>query len=189
MNAGTTYAVFAFSDSSSGDTATPSSTTLGSPTFTATGSEQSSDTSADHDWAWYVTGGSSNQGPGTITLTFAKATTQAYVEDVQLVGTTIATPAVTSNEAFAVSSTSNTSATANLSSVSGTADGELIFFSGAASAGASAPTSSSSAIGNLVHSSDAGSEGVYFGAPPQASETLTMGTATFWGTIALEINE
>lgn len=189
LNANTTYAVFAFSHSSSGDSATPTSSSLGSPVFTAIGSQQNFASNVDHDWAWYLTGAGSTQGPGSITVTFSNTAAQAYVEVVELIGNNTSSPIVTSNEGFAVSASSNTSATANLSSVSSSLDGELIFFSGAGNAGAAAPTSSAAAIGNLSYAAATnGSQGVYFGAPPQTSETLTLGSATFWGTIALEIH-
>jgi hypothetical protein len=122
-------------------------------------------------------------------VVFGATISQAYIEVVQLFGNNLSTP-IQSNGTLTAGG-SNTSATANLSSVVSSSDPELVFFSGATSSGGSAPTSSLSAINNLNNYATAtnGAEGVYYGAPPQSSgETLTLGTASYWGTIALEIN-
>jgi hypothetical protein len=86
---GTRYLVFASRKSISGDSGSISTSAFTTnPTATAIGSEQSYDASAAHNSAWYLTGGA---GTGTIKVTFAKATKQAYLDVIAIVGASAAT--------------------------------------------------------------------------------------------------
>ena len=80
LSTSSNYLLFASTDSSSGDTLTPSATSFTTaPTFTSIGTQ--SFNTVNYDSAWYLTGGA---GTGTITVTFAKTTSQAYLELVQV---------------------------------------------------------------------------------------------------------
>jgi hypothetical protein len=192
LAAGTSYIVTMYSKSSSGDSATPSSTGFTTnPTFNLIGAQQDYNASVEHNWAWYLTGGS---GTGTIKITLAKATTQDYLEVVAVTGANTSSPVVTTNEAFAVSGGSAASttptnpATATLGAPA-LGDAELIFWSSAQSLTPSSITSPFAAVASTATANTNGSDELFDGAPATPSPiSIQMTSARNWGTIALEIN-
>src|SRR5262249_34432840 len=72
------YLVFAFTESSSGDSASASSTIAGSPVFMPIGAGSQLFNGKDYDFAWVVKGGAADS-TGTMTVSFARNTNQAYL--------------------------------------------------------------------------------------------------------------
>jgi hypothetical protein len=186
LSANTAYVVFAFSDSgTTGDSVTVSASGFTTnPTVNAIGS--ASYDSKDIEWAGYLSGGS---GTGSLTARFAKTTTRAYIQVIAVKGATTGNPIAQNAFASMTGTTASNPATANLSSAPDASNGELIYWT--SDQNVATPTSSSSSITFLTGTSTAatsGSQSVFGGAPPQQTESLSMGASRTWGTIALEIN-
>jgi hypothetical protein len=188
ISANTAYLVFASNNSgATGDSAAVTSTGFTtSPTATAIGN--ASYDSAAFEYAGSVTGGS---GSGTLTVTFGKTIKQAHVEVIAVTGASTSSPVAQSAFATMTGTTASNPASANLSSAPNAANGELVFWNSTGNATAASTWSSSSSI-TLVSSSGSagpsGSIGVFGGAPPQQSESLSMGGNKTWATVAVELN-
>jgi hypothetical protein len=183
LKANTTYLVFAFTNSATGDSATFSSTFSGSPAFTPIGAGSLNYNNQDYNFGWWVNGGATDS-TGKITVTFVKNTHQAYLQVIQLSGNNLSNPIARS----AYASGNNTNPySANLPAPTSSGDNEVDFLSGQEDLGPSAPIATPS-MTNLV----------YKHAPPGSAGSYTSGTATqntsfaggnhHWGTIAVEIN-
>src|SRR5262249_44567003 len=91
LQANTTYLVFAFTESATGDSATFSSTFSGNPAFTPIGTGSLNYNTSDYEFGQWLTGGASDQ-TGQIRATFVKTTAQAYLHVIKLSGNNISTP-------------------------------------------------------------------------------------------------
>jgi len=187
LKANTTYLVFAFTSSASGDSATFSSTFSSSPTFNNIGSGSAvlSD-GKEYEFGRWLNGGGSN-ATGTITVTFAKTIIQAYLQVVELCGNDTSAPIA--QQAYATGNNTNPY-TANLPAppLAGT-NFDVYFLCAKENLGASAPTGTP-AVTNLIYvPGGSGSAGTYFrDTPPSQNESFCMGCAIkHWGTIAVEI--
>src|SRR5205823_6636104 len=127
-------------------------------------------------------------------ITLTNTASQAYVEVIAVSGAmdTAAGFVATGNEGVANNgTTANTTATAALPAAPAGASGEIVFWSGDANNGTSAPTVGSGApyitaiTGAYQHATN-GSEAVYGGGAGTATVSLTN-TSMHWGTIALEV--
>ena len=184
LGAGTNYAVYAFSSQSGpgGSAAVTATGFAGPQTFTPIGSPQGFDATADHDWAWYTTG---TGGSGAVTVTFGKVSRQAFLEVVQLSGST-ASPVVTTDEGFHVAASPGATATASLSATpSNPSDPEVLFVSteGATKA---APSAVPGAVEIASADTTAGSFAIYTGKVRKVQGVPI--TPNWWGTVALEIH-
>jgi hypothetical protein len=188
LSANTTYLLLASNNSgATGDSAAATSSGFTtSPTATVIGT--ASYDSAAFEWAGYVTGGS---GTGTFTVTFGKTIKQAYFELIAVTGASTSSPVAQSAFATMTGTTASNPATANLSSTPNAANGELILWNSTGNLAAASSWSSSSSV-TLVSGSNSkaasGSVGVFGGAPPQQTESLSMGASKTWATIAVELN-
>ncbi len=187
---GASYLVFASSKSSSGDGATISATGFKTaPGVAVIGSQQDYNAKTAHNWAWYLTAGS---GSGTIKITFAKPTSQSYLEVIAVTGASATTPIVTGNDGLAVSGGSASStatsstATASLPASAAPGDAQLVWWSSDAKNGSGAPTSAIALVSGSYASATNGSQALYGGAP-STSLSLGLSSAQHWGTIAVEV--
>lgn len=186
VSAGTSYLVFVYSKSGSGDTAAPTSTFGTGASFNAVGSRQDYGTGA-HNWAWYLTGAS---GTGTIKITFSQPTSRAFIEVIAIGGADTSNPIVTTNEGFAAGT--GTTASANLPGAPGADNGEIVFWSTDSDNGNNNDPGSSSTliapVSGVYENHSTGSDDVFSGSPAQSSLSLTQNGSRNWGTIALEVN-
>jgi hypothetical protein len=184
LKANTTYIVFAFTESATGDSATFSSTFSGSPAFTPIGAGSLNYNTNDYEFGQWINGGATDSA-GTITVTFAKGTHQAYLQVVKLSGNNLAVPI----EQSAYTSGNNTNPyTANLPAPTTAGDQEVVFLSGGEDLGGSAPPATPSSTLNLVYlHSGGGSAGTYANGTA-TQNTSFAGSNHHWGTIAVEIN-
>ena len=184
LKANTTYIVFAFTESATGDSATFSSTFSGSPAFTPIGAGSLNYNTNDYEFGQWINGGATD-ATGTITVTFAKATHQAYLQVVKLSGNNLVVPI----EQSAYTSGNNTNPyTANLPAPTTAGDQEVVFLSGGEDLGGSAPPATPSSTLNLVYlHSSGGSAGTYANGTA-TQNTSFSGANHHWGTIAVEIN-
>jgi hypothetical protein len=184
LKANTTYLVFASTNSASGDSATVGSTFGGSPAFTPIGTGSQSYNNQNYDFGWWINGGASDS-TGTITVTFAKTTHQAYLQVVELNGNDLSSPIAQS--AYTTGSNTNPY-TANLPGVPGSGDHEVAFLSSQEDLGPKPPTPTPSATASLVYAhAGPGSAGTY--ASDAATQSMSFaGGNRHWGTIAVEIN-
>jgi Predicted solute binding protein len=184
LKANTTYLVFAFTESSSGDSATPSSSVSGL-TFNTIGSGSLNYNTTDYEFGWWVNGGGSDVTGATITVTFVKTISKpAYLQVVQLSGNNTSAPIAQS----AYASGNNTNPyTANLPAppLAGTND-DVYFLTGGDDLGLSAPTGTP-AVTNLFYAHGGGTAaGTYSTGTPSQNESFA-GPNKHWGTIAVEI--
>ncbi len=198
LTAGVPYLMFVSTASATGDSATVSFSKhwTTDPTITAIGGTQDYNGGVSHNWAWALTGGSGSgtSGNGSLTITLSNTTTQAYVEVVAVNGAmnTAAGFVATGNLGLANSGTTlSTTATAQLPGTPSNGSGEIIFWSGDANNGGSAPTVGATtpyvgAITAAYQHGGHGSEAVYGGGAGTATVNLTE-TSMHWGTIALEV--
>ena len=186
LKANTTYLVFAFTNSNTGDGATFSSTFSGSPGFMSIGAGSQVYNTKQYTFGRWVNGGAADS-TGKITVTFAQPTTQAYVQVIELGGNNVLNPIAQS----AYASGNNTNPyTANLPAPPTSGNGEVDFLSAKEDLGKTAPPATP-AMTNLVyaHVGD-GTAGSYTSG---SSATATQNTSfaggnKHWGTIAVEIN-
>src|SRR5262249_28510559 len=151
------YLVFAFTTSSSGDSATPSSSLAGSPAFTPVGAGSQFFNGKNYDFAWVAKGGAADS-TGTVTVTFAKQTSQAYLQVVELNANDTVNPIVQS--AYANGNNTNPY-TANLAAPPGAGNYEVVFLTGGEDLGGSAPVATPT-MTNLVYAHNGpGTAGVY----------------------------
>jgi hypothetical protein len=181
LKANKTYLVFAFTRSTSGDSATVSSTFAGSPVFNPIGAGSQFFNGKDYDFGWWLNGGATD-GTGTITVTFAKPSDQAYLQIVELNGNDTANPIAQS----AYASGNSNPYTANLPNPPAAGDSEVVFLTAHEDLGSTAPAATPP-MTNLVYAhSGSGSAGTY--AANAASQTESFaGGSKHWGTIAVEI--
>jgi hypothetical protein len=183
LKGNTTYLVFAYTSSTSGDSATPSSTFAGAPAFNKIGAGSLFYNGKSYEFGWWVNGGASNS-TGTVTVTFAKSSQQSYVEIVQLNGNNTSNPIA--QAAYATGNNTNPY-TANFASPPGSGNNEVDFLTASEDLGGSAPVATP-AMTNLDYDhSGNGTEGTY------ASDTATQNSSFaggnhHWATIAVEIN-
>jgi hypothetical protein len=184
LKANTTYLVFVFTNSGPGDSATFSSTFSGSPAFTPIGAGSQFYNNKDYNFGRWVNGGASDS-TGTITVTFAKNTHQAYLQVIKLSGNNPSTPIAQS----AYASGNNTQPyTANLAAPPSSGDNEVAFLSANEDLGPGAPPATPSSMVNLIYNhAGPGSAGSYTN-PTATQNTSFSGRNHHWGTIAVEIN-
>jgi hypothetical protein len=188
LKANTTYLVFAFTNSVSPDSATPSSS-VGGLTFNTIGSGSLPlpYNGGDYEFGWWVNGGASDAN-GTISVTFVKIPKQAYVQVVQLSGNDTSNPIAQS--AYASSGSGNTQSnpyTANLPAppLAGT-NYDLYFLNASEDLGGSAPTGTPAATNLIYVHAGGGTAGTYFDGTPSQNQSFA-GSNHHWGTIAVEI--
>jgi len=185
LKANTTYLVFAFTDSNTGDSATFSSTFSGSPTFNNIGSGSAvlAGDGKEYEFGRWLNGGATDS-TGTITVTFAKTTSQAYLHVVQLCGNDTSAPIA--QNAYATGNNTNPyTANLPLAPLAGT-NFDVYFLCGKEDLGGSAPTGTP-AVTNLIYGhAGGGSAGTYFAGTPSQNESFA-GANKHWGTIAVEI--
>jgi hypothetical protein len=187
LQANTTYLVFAFTDSSAGDSATFTSTFSGSPTFNNIGSGSLSYTgggmSVDYEFGRWLKGGATSS-TGTITVTFVKNTSQAYLQVVKLSGNNLTTPIAQS----AYTSGNNTNPyTANLPAAPSSGDQEVVFLSGQQDLGGTAPPATPS-MSNLIYVHNGSGSAASYARSNATQNTSFSGGNAIWGTIAVDIN-
>jgi len=183
FKANTTYLVFAFTESKAGDSATFSSTGLGSPTFNNIGSGSLNYNTNDYEYGRYLNGG--NNANGTITVTTVQTISKpSYIQVVELCGNNTSTPIAQ----FAYATGNNTNPyTANLPTppVAGT-NFDAYFLDAGDDLGPSAPTGTP-AVTNLFYAHGGGTAaGTYFKDTPSQNESFA-GANKHWATIAVEI--
>jgi hypothetical protein len=185
LKANTTYLVFAFTFSNTGDSATFSSTFSGSPTFNliGTGSLTLAGDGKEYEFGRYITGGGSN-ATGTITVTFVKTIGQAYLQVVELCGNDTLAPIA--QQAYSTGNNTNPyTANLPLTPIAGT-NFDVYFINGKESLGNTAPVGTPAAT-NLVYDITGGSSaGTYFKNTPSQNESFAGGNH-HWGTIAVEV--
>jgi hypothetical protein len=183
LKANTTYLVFAFTNSNTGDSATFSSTFSGSPPFMSIGIGSQVYNTKQYTFGRWVNGGATDS-TGKITVTFAQPSTQAYVQVIQLSGNNVLNPIAQS----AYASGNNTNPyTANLPALTSSGNNGVNFLTAKEDLGASAPIASPT-MTNLVyaHKGD-GSAGSYTSQTAIQNSSFSGGNK-HWGTIAVEIN-
>ena len=187
LKANTTYLVFAFTNSNTGDSATFSSTFSGSPTFNliGPGSLVVGD-GKEYEFGRWLNGGGSN-ATGTITVTFVQTMHQAYLQVVELCGNDTSAPIA--QQAYAAGNGTNPyTANLPLAPLAGT-DFDVYFLNAKEGLGASAPTGTP-AVTNLIYvPGGSGSAATYFAGTPSQNESFNTSPASskHWGTIAVEI--
>jgi len=186
FKANTTYLVFAFTESKAGDSATFSSTGLGSPTFNNIGSGSLFYNGNDYEYGQYLNGG--NNANGTITVTTVQTISKpSYIQVVELCGNDTSTPIAQ----FAYATGNNTNPyTANLpASPLAPTNFDVYFLDAGDDFGPSAPTGTP-AVTNLFYAHGGGTAaGTYFKDTPSQTESFNTspGSNKHWGTIAVEI--
>jgi hypothetical protein len=183
LKANTTYLVFAFTQSNTGDSATVGSTFAGSPVFHAVGAGSQFFLDHNYDFAWWVNGGASD-ATGTITVTFALKSNQAYLEVVQLNGNKVSSPIAQSVYAQG----NNTSPyTANLAAAPAAGDNEVDFLTTQDDLGGTAPVATP-AMTNLGYDhAGSGSQATYASDTASQNSSFAGGNKK-WGAVAVEIN-
>ena len=185
LKANTTYLVFAFTDSNTGDSATFSSTFSGSPTFNNIGSGSAvlAGDGNEYEFGRWLNGGASD-ATGTITVTFVESTKQAYLHVVQLCGNDTSAPIA--QNAYATGNNTNPY-TANLPAppLVGT-NFDVYFLCGKEDLGGMAPVGTPAVTNYLYEHAGPGSAGTYFKNTPSQNESFA-GANKHWGTIAVEI--
>jgi hypothetical protein len=138
-----------------------------------------------YQWAYYVTSGASASGTGTVTVNFKNALFSGItlIDLVRIAGNNLTTPVVTASVGAA--SGTGTTATANLSAAPASQNAELVFLTGGATLGVTAPVATG--LTNLFYSHNStGSAGTYSGIPAMQNSSFTLSTST-WGTLTLEL--
>jgi hypothetical protein len=183
LKANTTYLVFAFTSSASGDSATPSSS-VGGLTFNTIGSGSLFYNGKDYEFGWWVNGGASDAS-GTISVTFAKDPTQAYVQVIKLGGNDTLNPIAQS--AYATGSLIKPM-TANLPAAPlASTNFDVYFVDANEDLSPSGPTGTP-AVTNLIYQhSPPGAAATYFANTPSQNESFSSGDKQHWATIAVEI--
>jgi hypothetical protein len=183
LQANTTYLVFAFTESATGDSATFSSTFPGNPVFTPIGAGSLTYNGIDYEFGQWLTGGASDV-TGQLRVTFVKGTSQAYLQVIQVNGTNISAPIAQS----AYTSGNNTNPyTANLPAPPSSGDQEVVFLTGGEDLGASPPPPTPSMTNLIYLHTMAGSAGSY-ASVSATQNTSFSGSNHHWGTIAVDIN-
>jgi hypothetical protein len=189
LKANTTYLVFAFTESKAGDSATFSSTGLGSPTFNNIGSGSLNYNTSDYEFGRWLNGGVSN-ATGTITVTFVQTISKpAYVQVVELCGNDTSTPIAQNAYASSPGTTATNPYTANLPTPLAPTNFDVYFLDAGDDLGTSAPTGTP-AVTNLFYAHGGGTAaGTYFKDPASAFESFNTSPPSnkHWGTIAVEI--
>jgi hypothetical protein len=184
LKANTTYLVFAFTNSATGDNATFSSTFSGSPVFTPMGAGSLNYNSKDYNFGQWLNGGASDS-TGTITVTFAKNTHEAYLQVIELSGNNVSNPIAQS----AYASGNNTNPyTANLPAPPSSGDNEVAFLSAHEDLGGNALPATPAGMVNLVYKHAGGGSAGSYTNPTATQNTSFSGSNKHWGTIAVEIN-
>jgi Bacterial Ig-like domain (group 3)/Fibronectin type III domain len=187
----TTYLLFVFRHSATGDGITGISSSGMTPALTTSSftsiASQTYNTS-NYQWAYYVTtGGSATGANSALTVTFTRALGAGQVTILDLVrlgANNTGAPVVTSNEGKA--SGNSATASAGLPAVPAAADAEVVFLSAAGNLGTTAPAATPAMTNAFYSHQAAGSASVYTQAPAQQNESLAIASQS-WGTIALEI--
>jgi hypothetical protein len=188
----TTYVLFVFRHSASGDGITSISSSGMTPALTTSSftsvASQTYNTS-DYQWAYYLTTGASATGTSsTLTVNFTRNLGSGQVTILDLIrlgGNNTSTPVVTANIGKATGT--STTATANLSGAPAAADGKLVFLSSNGNLGGTAPTATPAMTNAFYSHQTAGSTGIYTLVPAQQNGSFAISSQA-WGTIALEIN-
>ena len=188
LKANTTYLVFAFTNSNTGDSATFSSTFSGSPTFNNIGSGSAvlAGDGKEYEFGRWLNGGGSN-ATGTITVTFAKTINQAYLQVVELCGNDTSAPIA--QQAYATGN-NITPYTANLPLAPlASTNFDVYFLCAKEDLNSPAPTGTPAATSLFYAHSGNGTAGMYFrDTPPSQNESFCVGCGgKHWGTIAVEI--
>ena len=188
LKANTTYLVFAFTNSTTGDSATFSSTFSGSPTFNLIGAGSGVYASGkQYEFGRWLNGGGSN-ATGTITVTFVQTMHQAYLQVVELCGNDTSAPIA--QQAYAAGN-GTTPYTANLPLAPlASTNFDVYFLNAKEDLGGSAPVGTPVATSLLYLHSGNGTAGTYFrDTPPSQTESFNTSPASnkHWGTIAVEI--
>jgi hypothetical protein len=186
LKANTTYLVFAFTNSTTGDSMTSITFSGGSPTFNliGAGSLPLSD-GKEYEFGRWLNGGGSN-ATGTITVTFVKTISQAYLQVVELCGNDTSAP-ITSNNAYATGNNTNPYM-ANLPAppLAGT-NFDVYFLCAKESLGPTAPVGTPAATNLFYVQGGGGTAGTYFRDTPPSQNESFAGASHHWGTIAVEI--
>jgi hypothetical protein len=180
--------VFAFTNSNTGDSITSITFSGGSPTFNniGSGSLTLAGDGKEYEFGRWLNGGGSD-ATGTITVTFAKTTTQAYLQVVQLCGNDTSTPIA--QQAYSTgNNTSPYTANLPLAPLAGT-NFDVYFLTAKEGLGVTAPVGTPAATNLIYQNSGSGTAGTYFrDTPPSQTESFCVGCAgKHWGTIAVEI--
>lgn len=189
--ANTTYAILVFRlDATAGNDLSSITTSgfSGPPSFTPVTSQSWASGPKDlHEWAYYVTGGPSGNGSGTITASFSAAagTGGTFIDVVQIVGNNLTVPFVTASES--ATNGSGTTATANLAQAPAGSDADLVLLGGVGNMGGSAPPMAPAMTSEFYSPQKPASAGVYFAGTASQNESATI-PSNPWGTLALEIN-
>ena len=182
----TTYLLFAFRTSASGDSVSSFTSTGFAPAPSWTAVTSATRGTTTYLWAYQMTTPSNQTGSGKVTVHFAKglATSSATVLDiVQLQGNDTTTPIVAST--VGTGSSSSSSATANLTGAPTTGDAEAIFLGVGSSL--AAPTATGTTNG-FWSQNTGNSGGFYYAIPAQLNSTFSLGSTLPWVSVALEIN-
>ena len=182
LKANTTYLVFAYTNSASGDNATPTSS-VDALTFNTIGVGSMLYNSKQYEFGWWVNGGATNAS-GTITVTFAKDASQAYVQVIELYGNDTLNPIAQS--AYAMGNNTNPY-TANLPAPPlGSTNFDVYFLNAKEDLGGTASVGTPAATNLLYVHAGAGSAGTYF-KDTQSQNQSFAGPNKHWATIAVEI--
>jgi hypothetical protein len=180
MQANTTYLVFAFTNSSAGDSAT-FSFGGGSPTFNNIGSGSINYNTSDYAFGRWVTGTGLN---GKLVVTFTNTIHQAYVQVIQLSNNNISTPIAQS----VYTSGSSNSATANFPNPPSSGDNEVDWLTAHGDLSPSAPVPSPAMTLLLYQHNANGSAASYTSSTASQNTTFPLASSLAWGTIGVELN-
>lgn len=183
LKANTTYLVFAFTESGTGDSATFSSTFSGSPTFNNIGSGSLFYNGKGYEFGRWLNGGATDS-TGTISVTFAKKPSQAYVQVIQLCGNDTSNPIA--QNAYATGNNTNPYTANLLAPPLASTNFDVYFLDATEDLGGSAPVGTP-AVTNLIYAhNSAATAGSYASSTPSQNESFAGGNH-HWGTIAVEI--
>jgi len=183
FKANTTYLVFVFTETAGGDSATFTSTGLGSPLFNNIGSGSLNYNTNDYEYGKYLNGG--NNANGTITVTTVKTISKpSYIQVVELCGNNTSTP-IAQNAYLSGNNTNPYTANLPATPLAPT-NFDVYFLDAGDDFGPSAPTGTP-AVTNLFYAHGGGTAaGTYFKDTPSQNESFAGGNK-HWGTIAVEI--
>ena len=181
-----TYLLLVSRTSATGDSISSISSTGLTPSLTTASftsvTSQNYNTSG-YQWVYSLT--TASTGTGTITVNFVKTANNAQIDLLAITGANATTPIVTTNEEL-TNAASGTTATADLPSAPASGDAGVVFLSGNAKLGSSAPAGSPAMTNVFYTQGGSDTAGVYYAAPGNQNESFTISSHA-WATIALEI--
>ena len=187
LKANTTYLVFAYTNSSPGDSAT-FSFSGGSPTFNNIGAGSASYNGAlSYEFGRWLNGGASNV-TGTITVTFVNTISRAFLQVVELCGNDTSNPIAQSAYATIVGTTPSHPYTANLPAAPlASTNFDVYFLNAQDEFGGSTGPPGTPAVTYLLYQHSGAAAGTSFKDTPSQNESFDNGSTHRWGTIAVEI--